>query len=103
MVTLANEEGMQETHYVPNESFRRRMAVFFFENVSGDPAQDWLQYGLTELLVQDLQQNPFVLATSPWANFQRFTWRLVRCWTKADNSPSRSGQSTMCQWFGITQ
>ncbi|MBT8047150.1 MAG: tetratricopeptide repeat protein [Xanthomonadales bacterium] len=69
MVSLANEEGVQETHYIPSESFRRRMAVFFFENESGDPELDWLQYGVTELLVQDLQQNPFVLATSPWANF----------------------------------
>jgi len=69
MVSIANEEGVQETHFIPSESFRRRMAVFFFENTSGDPELDWLQYGVTELLVQDLQQNPFMLATSPWANF----------------------------------
>jgi tetratricopeptide (TPR) repeat protein len=69
MVSIANEEGVQETHFIPSESFRRRMAVFFFENESGDPELDWLQYGATELLVQDLQQNPFVLASSPWANF----------------------------------
>lgn len=69
MISIANEEGVQETHYIPSESFRRRMTVFFFDNDSGDPQLDWLQYGVTELLVQDLQQNPFVLATSPWANF----------------------------------
>ena len=69
MISIANEEGVQETHFIPSESFRRRMAVFFFENNSGDPELDWLQYGVTELLVQDLQQNPFVLASSPWANF----------------------------------
>ena len=69
MISIANEEGVQETHFIPSESFRRRMAVFFFENKSGDPGLDWLQYGATELLVQDLQQNPFVLASSPWANF----------------------------------
>ena len=69
MVSIANEEGVQETHFIPTESFRRRMAVFFFENNTGDPELDWLQYGVTELLVQDLQQNPFVLASSPWANF----------------------------------
>ena len=68
-VTIANEEGVAETRYVPNESYRRRMAVFFFDNESGDPDRDWLQYAVTELLVQDLQQNPFVLATSPWANY----------------------------------
>lgn len=68
-VTVANEEGVAETHYVPNESYRRRMAVFFFDNASGNPERDWLQYAVTELLVQDLQQNPFVLASSPWANY----------------------------------
>jgi tetratricopeptide (TPR) repeat protein len=70
MVTVANEEGVQETHYIPSESYRRRMAVFFFDNVSGDSQLDWLQYGITELLVQDLRQNPFVLANSPWSNEQ---------------------------------
>ena len=69
MITLANEEGVQETHYIPNESFRRRMVVFFFENESGDPELDILQYGITDLLVQDLQQNPFILANSPRANY----------------------------------
>jgi tetratricopeptide (TPR) repeat protein/TolB-like protein len=78
MITVANEEGVQETHYVPSESFRRRMAVFFFENASGDPGLDWLQYGITELLVQDLQQNPFVLATSPWNNFGNGFYRRMR-------------------------
>lgn len=68
-LTVNNELGQQETHYIPSESFRRRMAVFFWENESGDPELDWLQYGVTELLVQDLQQDPFVLATSPWNNF----------------------------------
>jgi len=69
MISIANEEGVRETHYIASESFRRRMAVFFFENESLDPGLDWLQYGVTELLVQDLQQSPFVLASSPWANY----------------------------------
>ena len=68
-ITVNNELGQQETHYIPSETFRRRMAVFFWENTSGDPELDWLQYGITELLVQDLQQDPFVLANSPWNNF----------------------------------
>ena len=68
-ITVSNELGQQETHYIPSETFRRRMAVFFWENKSGDPGLDWLQYGATELLVQDLQQDPFVLANSPWSNF----------------------------------
>jgi len=69
-VTINNELGQQETYYIPSETFRRRMAVFFWQNESGDPELDWLQYGVTELLVQDLKQDPFVFATSPWYNFR---------------------------------
>jgi tetratricopeptide (TPR) repeat protein len=68
-VTFNNELGQQETHFIPSETFRRRMAIFFWNNESGDPQLDWLQYGITELLVQDLRQDPFVLANSPWTNF----------------------------------
>ena len=68
-ITVNNELGQQETHYITSETFRRRMAVFFWTNESGNPELDWLQYGITELLVQDLQQDPFVLASSPWINF----------------------------------
>ena len=76
-ITIANELGQQETHYIPSETFRSRMVVFFWENKSGDGNLDWLQYGITELLVQDLRQDPFVLATSPWKNFSSgFYWRL---------------------------
>lgn len=68
-ITVSNELGQTETHYIPSENFRRRMVVFFWENESDRPELDWLQYGVTELLVQDLQQDPFVLASSPWNNF----------------------------------
>ncbi len=68
-ITFNNELGQQETHFITSETFRRRMAVFFWKNESGNTELDWLQYGITELLVQDLQQDPFVLANSPWDNF----------------------------------
>ncbi|MGB5291444.1 MAG: tetratricopeptide repeat protein [Lysobacterales bacterium] len=67
-ITVNNELGQQETHYIPSETFRSRMAVFFWTNESGNPELDWLQYGITELLVRDLQQDAFVLARSPWNN-----------------------------------
>lgn len=77
-ITFDNELGQQETHYIPSETFRSRMAVFFWENVSGDPELDWLQYGITELLVQDLQQDPFILANSPWNNFGNGFYSRIR-------------------------
>ncbi|MEE4218734.1 MAG: hypothetical protein V2I48_14055 [Xanthomonadales bacterium] len=66
MVTMANELGQEEVHYVPRESYRRRIAVFFWDRSGEGPELDWLQYGVTELLTQDLQQNPFLLVASPW-------------------------------------
>ena len=77
-ITLSNELGQQETHYITSETFRRRMAVFFWSNESGNPELDWLQYGITELLVQDLQQDPFVLANSPWNNFGNGFYSRIR-------------------------
>jgi tetratricopeptide (TPR) repeat protein/TolB-like protein len=68
-VTISNEEGVVETHIVPRDAFRRRFAVFFYTNKSDDLEIDWLQYGATELLTQDLQQDPFVFATSPYAGW----------------------------------
>lgn len=77
-ITLNNEWGQQETHFIPSETYRRRMLVFFWENESGDPELDWLQYGITELLVQDLQQDPFILASSPWNHFGNGFYSQIR-------------------------
>ena len=77
-ITVSNELGQQETHYIPSETFRRRMAVFFWKNESGNPELDWLQYGITELLVQDLQQDPFVKVNSPWNNFSNGFYSRMR-------------------------
>ncbi len=77
-VTVENELGQQETHYIPSESFRSRMAIFFWGNESGQPELDWLQYGITELLTQDLQQDPFVLAHSPWSNNSNGFYSRIR-------------------------
>jgi tetratricopeptide (TPR) repeat protein/TolB-like protein len=68
LVTINNEEGIAEQHYIPNDSYRRRATVFFFNNVSGSEELDWLQYGLTDLLDQDLSQSSFMSVNSPWDN-----------------------------------
>lgn len=69
LITVANEEGIQETHYVANESFKRRLAVFFFEPEGLTDGTRWLAYGATELLIQALDESPFISALSPWGNF----------------------------------
>ncbi|NND44469.1 MAG: tetratricopeptide repeat protein, partial [Xanthomonadales bacterium] len=69
LVTVQNEQGQKESHYVPRDSFRRRLAVFFFDQDGGSQETAWLRYGVTELLVQDLNESPFVNAASPWTNY----------------------------------
>lgn len=68
LVTMDNELGEQKAYYVPRESYRRRLAVFFWNNEPASAEDRWLSYGVTELLTQDLQQNPFMLVSSPWEN-----------------------------------
>lgn len=69
MITMANELGEDEVHVVPRESYRRRAFLYFMD--SEDETEDlrWLQYSVTELLAQDLGQNPFLLVNSPWEGF----------------------------------
>ncbi|HUL79750.1 MAG TPA: tetratricopeptide repeat protein, partial [Vicinamibacteria bacterium] len=48
------------------EDGRHSVAVFYFDNLTGDPALDWLRTGLTDMLVTNLSQSPGlrVLGTS---------------------------------------
>jgi serine/threonine protein kinase/tetratricopeptide (TPR) repeat protein len=48
------------------EDGRRSVAIFYFDNLSGDPQLDWLRTGLTDMLVTNLSQSPGlrVLGTS---------------------------------------
>lgn len=69
VVPYVDEQGVAGEVVVPKDAFRQRVAVFFYDNESGDPALDWLQYGATELLTQDLQQDRYMIAASPYAGW----------------------------------
>jgi serine/threonine protein kinase/tetratricopeptide (TPR) repeat protein len=51
---------------VPEADDRSSIAVFYFDNLSGDSQLDWLRTGLTDMLVTNLSQSPTlrVLSTS---------------------------------------
>jgi tetratricopeptide (TPR) repeat protein len=59
-VTLETEEGETIERAVPKAAFRKSMAQYFFDNVSGDTALDWLQYGIPAALRHDLEQDLFL-------------------------------------------
>ena len=68
LVTVSNELGQQEERYVPRETYRRRLAVFFLGREGEIPADPFFPYGATALLAQDLGQNPFMVVSTPWDN-----------------------------------
>jgi serine/threonine protein kinase/tetratricopeptide (TPR) repeat protein len=61
-VTLKNEEGQIVERVIPKSEFRKNFAIFFFDNKTDDPSQNWLQYAIPQLLQFDLAQDLFVQA-----------------------------------------
>lgn len=56
-VTIEDENGETIQRIVPQADRIRRLAGFFFENASGDPALDYLRHGLHFLMTYDLSQD----------------------------------------------
>ena len=62
-------EAAPEEAEAPKPGERYRLGMFFYTNESGDPELDWLQYGATNLLEQDLDQDPYLAIASPHNNW----------------------------------
>jgi tetratricopeptide (TPR) repeat protein len=59
-VVVQDEEGKELRRSIPKAEFRRRVALFAFNNGSGDTDLDWLQYALPKSVSIDMLQDPFV-------------------------------------------
>jgi serine/threonine protein kinase/tetratricopeptide (TPR) repeat protein len=59
-VILKNEEGQTFERVIPKSEFRKSFAIFFLENKTNDPSQNWLQYAIPRLLQLDLVQDLFI-------------------------------------------
>lgn len=59
-VSVTDEGGTEMEKEIPKSEFRKEVALFYFENESGDPSLDWAQYGLPIGLETDLDQDMFV-------------------------------------------
>lgn len=64
MITFENDQGKTETRAIPKNEYRKKLAIFFFENKTGDPTLDWLQYGMASLLEYDLSQDLYMEANA---------------------------------------
>jgi len=59
-VTLQNEAGESVEREIPKNEFRQSVAIFYFDNATGDSANDWLQVAFPFALHFDLSQDYFV-------------------------------------------
>ncbi|MFB3132287.1 MAG: tetratricopeptide repeat protein, partial [Rhodothermales bacterium] len=63
-VLIVDAEGNEIERVIPKSEFRKRLALFYFDNTSGNEDLDWLRHGLPIALVADLEQDPFFIATT---------------------------------------
>jgi TolB-like protein len=64
-VVVTDEDGNSIERVVPKSEFRKRVAVFAFDNESGNEDLAWLQYGIPVGLDMDLEQDMFVQSGTP--------------------------------------
>jgi class 3 adenylate cyclase/tetratricopeptide (TPR) repeat protein len=59
-LTIENEDGEKIERVVVKSEFRKKIAIFFFENESKDTTLNWMQYGISSLINYDLSQDIFL-------------------------------------------
>jgi serine/threonine-protein kinase len=59
-VIYINEEGLTIERSIPKSEFRKKVALCYFDNETGDPELDWLQYGIVNALRTDLIQDLYL-------------------------------------------
>ncbi|MGD8976798.1 MAG: tetratricopeptide repeat protein [Gammaproteobacteria bacterium] len=69
-VTVTDEQGQRIERVMARPELRKRIAVFFLDNASGDPDLDWLQYGLAVGIANDLGQSMFVSVWTPYWEYE---------------------------------
>jgi tetratricopeptide (TPR) repeat protein len=60
-VTVVNEFGEKEIHKVFKENYVTKLAAYPFNNESGDTSLNWLQYGISGAVEEDLFQFNYIL------------------------------------------
>ncbi|MEE9133961.1 MAG: tetratricopeptide repeat protein, partial [Gemmatimonadota bacterium] len=70
-VTMEDETGELVERIIPKSEFRKSLTTYYFDNISGDTALDWLQYGVPWTLEFDLQQDLFIDVRDSGITLQR--------------------------------
>lgn len=69
---LENEDGEIIEHTVIKNEFQKKLALFFYENISDDTSLYWMQYAIPSMLDYDLSQNMFIQAQCASAFINKF-------------------------------
>ena len=59
-IIYIDDEGMTIERSIPKSEFRKKVALAYFDNETGDPELDWLQYGIVNALRIDLIQDLYL-------------------------------------------
>jgi len=59
-ITIYDETGNKIERSIVKNQFRKKVAIFAFENTSKDTSLDWLCFGLPFLVNYDLQQDMYI-------------------------------------------
>ncbi len=63
-VTIENEQGEKIERIIVKSEFRKKIAIFFFENQTNDSTLNWLQYAFSNMIEYDLSQDIFLYTIS---------------------------------------
>jgi tetratricopeptide (TPR) repeat protein/tRNA A-37 threonylcarbamoyl transferase component Bud32 len=70
-VTYTDDEGQLIEREIPKSEFRKRLALFHFENESGDATHNWLRQGLPAMMSYDLEQDMYLVSKSGFSSALR--------------------------------
>ncbi len=68
-VAVVDEQGRTVERAIPKSEYRRSFALSFFDNKTGDAANDWLGVAIPLLLEEDLLQDQFLTVRSTFDPF----------------------------------
>ncbi|MEZ5197318.1 MAG: adenylate/guanylate cyclase domain-containing protein [Bacteroidales bacterium] len=71
-VVVEDESGATIERVVSKNEFRKKLALYFFNNKTGDSNLDWMSYAIPAILDYDLSQNLFLHAQPAAALFYKF-------------------------------
>ncbi|MCK4407486.1 MAG: tetratricopeptide repeat protein, partial [Bacteroidales bacterium] len=70
-VTIENEQGEKIERIIVKSEFRKKIAIFFFENETNDSTLNWLQYAISIMIDYDLSQDVFINTKSSFNFFNK--------------------------------